>query len=66
MDLWKKKLAEQIIIQLVRNLQKTLKLKYSSRSSLLQVLSDKAVQKTNKTQDKKSSVEGEIWKTTGR
>ena len=46
-----------MIIQLVRNLQKTLKLKYSSKSSLLQVLSDKAAQKTNKTQDKKSSVD---------
>ena len=60
----KKKFVEWIIIQLVRNFQKTQKLKYCSTSSLLQVLSDKVVQKTNKTQEKKSSVEDKIWKTT--
>ena len=52
MDLWKKKFEEWIIIHLVRNLKKTPKLKYFSRSSLLQVLSDTAVQKTNKRQEK--------------
>ena len=41
-----------MIIQLVRNFEGTLKLKYCSRSSLLQVLTDKAVQKANKTQEK--------------
>ena len=51
MDLWKK-IEEWIIIQMLRNLQKTLKLKYCSRSSLLQVLSEKAVQKTNKMLEK--------------
>ena len=60
----KKKFEEWIIIQLVRNFQKTQKLKYCSTSSLLQVLSDKVVQKTNKTQEKKSSAEDKIWKTT--
>ena len=49
----KKKFEEWIIIQLVRNFQKTQKLKYCSTSSLLQVLSDKVIQKTNKTQEKK-------------
>ena len=49
-----------------KDFEETLKLKYCSRSSLLQVLSDKDVQKTNKTQEKKSSVEVKIWKTTGR
>ena len=66
--LWisEKKFEEWIIIQLVGNLQKTLKLKYCSSSSVLQVLSDEVVQKKNKTQEKKSSVEDKIWKTIGR
>ena len=48
----KKKIEEWIIIQMVRNFEVTLKLKYCSRSSLLQVLPHKAVQKTNKTLEK--------------
>ena len=45
---------------------KSLELKYSSRSSLpYMLLSDKGVEKTKKTQEKKSAVEGKIRKTTG-
>ena len=51
---------------MLRNLQKTLKLNYFSRSSLLQVLLKKAVQKTNKMLEKKFLVEDKIWKTNGR
>ena len=64
---------EWIINKLGRSFPKTLsliikplKLKHCSRSSLTYVLSNKAVQKTRVTQEKKSTMEDKILKNTDR
>ena len=67
MDLGKKHLRSELYA-VGKELAENLELKYCSRSSLLQVLLHKAVQKTNKTQEKEKKflVEDNVWKTSGR